>query len=192
MEQTKAVQQRQFGFVHDFLTERTERMLDVLVEKFGDSILQEVAKAGIDRYGLYKWHLERTVSMLDILQENYGTEILDIVIKAERENETAYGRGLKKEPEVSALERIGNHFAGGDPDRIISKNGHEIIVRTASCLAGKIAQELGRSDILYNLHCGLDEYQVQGFDEKLGCEIVQSIMKGHDCCIHRLYVKESE
>lgn len=53
------------------------------------------------------------------------------------------------------------------------------------------AKKLGKSHMLYNLHCGLDKYFVQGFNNELGCEVIKSIMEGHEYCIHRIYKKNN-
>ena len=65
-----------------------------------------------------------------------------------------------------------------------------VIVKSTGCLVGRIASHISRKDILYNLHCNCDKDFVEGFNCNLGCEVMQTIIDGHDCCIHRLFLKD--
>lgn len=132
--------------------------------------------------------------MLEVLQNRYGEEALELVGKGGADKYGLYSwhmeRTLAKKSESNTLEVIAKHFAGGDESRLIKKSEKEVLIKTTECLTGKIAQAIGRGETLYRLHCGLDKYQVEGFNERLGCEVINSIMEGHEYCMYRLFIKE--
>jgi len=183
------LQKNQFGFVHDFHTERTAGIIEALQDKLGDEVIDTLKEADIDRYSLYKWHLERTANLIELLQDKFGPKVMDIVLEYERSSARERGINDRNELEKNSLEDIISHFTSGDSSRIVEKNENEVFIKTSVCFAGKGACELGKSNVLYNLHCGLDKYFVEGFNNELGCEIVKSIMNGDDYCIHRIYKK---
>lgn len=183
------LQKNQFGFLHDFHTERTANMLGVLQEKLGDGVIDTLEKVDIDRYNLYRWHLERTIVMLNTLQDKFGPKVMDIVLEYERVHAVKRGITHAKNLEKNSLEDIIPLFTCGDNDRVVEKNENEVFIKTTDCFAGKIACELGKSHILYNLHCGLDKYFVEGFNNELECEIIKSIMEGNEYCLHKIYKK---
>jgi len=183
------LQKNQFGFVHDFHTERTAGIIEALQGKLGDEVIDTLKKADIDRYSLYKWHLERTANLLELLQDKFGPKVMEIVLEYERSSARERGINDGKELNKNSLEDIISHFTSGDNNRIVEKNENEVFIKTSVCFAGKGAYELGKSNDLYNLHCGLDKYFVEGFNNELGCEVVKSIMNGDDYCLHRIYKK---
>lgn len=184
------LQRRLFGGLHDFHTERTADMLEALQAEFGDEILSTIEEAGVDKYGLYRWHLERTLSIIDTLKDKYNSSVVDIVLKRESLTRREVGIKFAKELGRNSLEDIIPFFTGGNDENIIEKNDGEVLVKSTGCLAGRIAYDLNRAEMVYALHCKNDKDFVDGFNSKLGCEVVKTLMEGHDCCIHRVYVKE--
>lgn len=184
------LQKNQFGFLHDFHSERTAGIITAIQDKLGDEVIDTLEKADIDRYGLYRWHLERTISMLTALQDKFGPKVMDIVYEYEASEARKQGANRAKNLGKNSLDDIIPIFSGGDNDRIIEKSEDEVFIKGTCCYAGKIACELGKSHMLYNLHCGLDKYLVEGFNNELGCEIIKSIMEGDEYCIHRIYKKK--
>ena len=184
------VQYNMFGGLHDFHTERTEVWIDAVREKFGDETLRVIQEKGVDTYGLYRWHLERTLLMIDSLANAFGSEVIDIILNKTRLDRQEQGAQFAKELGRNTLEDIIPAFTHGNDKNIIEKDDKHVLIRTTECLVGKIAYDINRSELVYALHCNLDEYFVQGFNSKLGCEVIQTIVDGHDCCVHRIYVKE--
>jgi hypothetical protein len=183
------LQKNQFGFLHEYHTERTAGILEALQARLGDEVIQTIENADIDRYGLYRWHLERTVNMLNALENKFGPQVMDIVLEYEISKQKEKGFKLAKELGKNSLEDIIPYFTGGNNDSVVEENENEVLIKTTGCLSGKIVSELGKYDMLYNLHCGLDKYFIEGFNNELGCEIIKTIMEGSDCCLHRIYKK---
>lgn len=186
----KELQHNMFGGLHDFHTERTEVWIDAVREKFGDETLRVIQEKGIDTYGLYRWHLERTLLLIDSLRTAFGSEVMDIILNKNRLDRQEQGAQFAKELGKNTLEDIIPAFSNGIDENIIEKDDKHVIIKSTGCLAGKIAYDINRSELIYALHCNLDEDFVHGFNSKLGCEVIQTLMDGHDCCIHRIYVKE--
>lgn len=184
------LQKNQFGFLHEYHTERTAGILEVLQARLGDDVIDTLENADIDRYGLYRWHLERTISMLNTLENKFGSEVMDIVLEYEISKEKERGSKLAKDLCKNSLEDIIPLFTGGNNDRVVEKNENEVLIKTTGCLSGKIVCELDKCHMLYKLHCGLDKYFVEGFNNELGMEIIKTIMEGDDCCLHRIYKKK--
>lgn len=189
-ELVKELQQNLFGGLHDFHTERTATWIDEVINAYGEEALSLIKNAGVDTYGLYRWHLERTLSWIDTLEEAYGTEVVDIILNSHRKARREQGAQFAKELGKNSLEDIIPFFSYGIEDNIIEKDDKQVLIKATGCLAGKIAYDINRSKRVYALHCDLDKDFTEGFNSKLGCEVIQTLMDGHDCCIHRIYVKE--
>lgn len=184
------LQQSLFVGLHDFHTNRTAEWLAAVRNELGDGVLQTIREKGIDTYGLYRWHLERTLSWLDALEERFGQNALSIVIEKQRTFRREQGAQLAAELGKNTLEDIIPFFSHGKEENIIRKDSQEVLVKSTGCLAGRIACDINRGDTVYALHCALDKDFTEGFNCKLGCEVVQTLMDGRECCIHRIYVKE--
>lgn len=189
-ELVKEFQKNIFGGLHDFHTERTETWIDAVREKFGDETLSVIREKGVDTYGLYRWHLERTLSWIDALTDAYGSDVVNIIIDKNREERRQQGAQFAKQLGKNSLEDIIPAFSYGNSENIIEKNDKQVIIKSTGCLAGKIACDIDRSNMVYALHCALDKDFTEGFNCELGCEVIQTLMDGHECCIHRIYVKE--
>jgi hypothetical protein len=186
------LQQRLFGELHDFHVERNGMIIDVLREKLGDEVLKIIEEKGTDLYGLYRWHLEMLVDIIETLTKKYGIQVMDII--SEKQLQIKYENGVKlaEESGKNSLEDMIPFFNGGNDERIIEKDDKHVLIKSTGCLPGKIAHDRNKKDIIYKLHCGTDPTFTKGFNDKLGCEVVQTLMDGHDCCIHRIYVKEDD
>jgi len=184
------LQENQFGFLHDFHTERTAGILQELQERLGDEVIDVVEKVEIDRYSLYRWHLMRTIDMLNAVENKFGPQVMDIVVEYEISKEKERAMEKAKELGSNTLEDIIPYFTGGNNDRVVEKNENEVFIKTKGCLSGKIVCELGKCNMLYDLHCGLDKHFVESFNNELGCEVVKAIMEGNDYCLHRIYKKK--
>lgn len=184
------LQERLFGGLHAFHTERTAALVEALQEEFGEEVLGILEKTGADKYGLYRWHMERTLALIDTLTKKYGPAVMEVVVKKEAATRYEEGRRLAAELGTNKLEDILPFFTGGKPENVLEKNDKEATVKSTGCLAGRIACDLNRRETVYALHCGNDKDFVDGFNSSLGCEVVKTLMDGHDCCIHRIYVKE--
>jgi len=96
------------------------------------------------------------------------------------------------------LRRAGRQFSGGlipcfshgIAENVLLQDDTQAIIKSTGCMAGKIAFDIGRKDIVYALHCGLDEDFTEGFNPRLGCEIQQTLMDGQPYCVHRIYWKD--
>lgn len=186
----KEFQQSMFGGLYDFHTERTGIWIDTVREKFGDEVLKVIQEKGVDTYGLYRWHLERTISWIDALTDTYGSEVVNIIIGKLRAERREQGAQFANQLGRNSLEDIIPAFSYGNNENIIEKNNKQVIIKTTSCLAGKIACDINRGKMVYALHCDLDKDFTEGFNCKLGCEVMQTLMDGHECCIHKIYMKE--
>jgi len=186
------LQQNLFGGLHDFHTERTAAWLEAVREEFGDPVLEVVQNKGVDTYGLYRWHLERMLSWIEALADTYGTDVLDIIINQHRTDRREQGAQLAKASGKNALEDIIPVFSNGNNDNIIEKDDKQVLIKTTNCLAGKIAHDINKREMVYALHCNLDKDFVEGFNSDLGCEVMQTLMDGHNCCIHRIFYKDAE
>jgi hypothetical protein len=184
------LQQNLFGWLHDFHVDRNGMWIDVLREKLGDEVLKIIEEKGVDKYGLYRWHLEMLVNIIETLTEKYGSQVMDII--CEKQSQIRYENGVKcaEESGENSLENIIPLFTGGNDDNIIEKSDKQVLIKSTGCLPGRIAYDINKADIIYKLHCGTDPIFTKGFNENLCCEVVQTLMDGHDCCIHRIYVKE--
>jgi hypothetical protein len=180
---------RQFNFMHEYHCERTADILEMLKDNLGEEVLKVVEKAPVNKYGLYRWHLERLVALLDLLTESYGAEVLDLIVGLERSKAKEQGRRDAERLGANSLQDITSYFTGGDRDRIVKESENEVLIKNIGCLSGRIVAELGRVNLLYDLHCGLDNYYVEGFNKELGCEIIKTIMEGQECCLHRVFKK---
>jgi hypothetical protein len=132
----------------------------------------------------------RTLSIIDTLKEVYGPALADVVFKKEAFTRREEGKRIADELGRNSLEDIIPFFTGGNTDNIIERNDKQVLVKSTGCLAGRIAYDIDRSEMVYALHCNNDKDFVDGFNCNLGCEVVQTLMDGHDCCIHRVYVKD--
>lgn len=189
-EPVKELQQYLFGGIHDFHAERTATWIDAVCQKLGNEVLDVISKKGVDTYGLYRWHIERTLLWIDALTNEYGSTIVDIIVNKHRTERYEQGSKLAEELGKNSLEDIIPFFSYGNNENIIEKDNKQVFIKATGCLAGKIACDIDRSEMIYALHCNLDKDFVEGFNSNLGCEIIQTLINGHDCCIHRIYVKE--
>ncbi len=183
-------QQNLFGGLHDFHTERTAVWLEAVCDELGGEVLELLREKGADYYGLYRWHLERTLGMIDALSEKYGEEAVNIIRQKQLRDRYEQGVQLAKELGSNTIDDYIAFSSGGNQDNILSRSENEAFIKSTGCLAGKIAHDINRGDMVYSLHCATDPTFVRGFNSNLGCEVVQTLMDGHDCCIHRVYVKE--
>jgi len=189
-EPVRELQQNLFGGLHDFHVERTATLIDAVRQELGDEILDVIQETGIDRYGLYRWHMERMLSWIDGLIKKYGPNALDIMIDKQRKVRHEQGSQIAGESGKNGLEDIIPFFTYGNPENILTKDDRQATIKATGCLAAKIAVDIDRRDMVYRLYCNIDQDFVAGFNRDLGCEIVQTLMDGCDCCIHRIYVKE--
>ena len=95
------LQQKLFGWLHDFHVERNGMWIDVLREKLGDEVLTIIEEKGVDKYGLYRWHLEILVGIIETLTEKYGNQVLDIIC----ENQSC----IRHENGVKCAEELGKN-----------------------------------------------------------------------------------
>ena len=185
----KELQQNLFGGLHDFHTERTATWIEAVREELGDGVLEVLEEKGADLYGLYRWHLERSLGIINALTEKYGEQAMDIIRKKQLQDRYEQGAQIAKELGKNSLEDVIPFFTGGNRENIIERNDTQVFIKSTGCLAGRIAFDINRGDMVYALHCATDPSFTEGFNSKLGCEVVQTLMDGHDCCIHRVYVK---
>ena len=184
------LQQKLFGELHDFNVERNRMFINLLREKLGDEVLGIIEKKGADKYGLYRWHLEMLINIIETLTEKYGDRVLDIILENQLHIRYENGMQCAKGSGKNSLEAIIPLFTGGNDENIIEQSEKEVLIKSTGCLPGKIAYDINKKDIIYRLHCSTDPTFTKGFNENLCCEVVQTLMDGHDCCIHRIYVKE--
>lgn len=189
MNNIREIQKNQFGGLHDFHTERTASMLEALQDEFGDEIVKVLEDIDIDKYGLYRWHLERTLSIIDTLSEKIGSEVVDSVIKRQETLRREQGTILANELSKNTLDDIIPFFTGGNIENIIEKSDTDVLIKTTGCLVGRVAYDINKGEEIYALHCNTDKDFVEGFNSKLGCEVVKTLIEGNDCCIHRIYIK---
>jgi len=184
------LQEKQFGRMHDFHTERTANIIEAIYEVFGGEAINILDKSGVDFYGLFRWHIERTLSIIDTLKVVYGPTLVDIVLKRESYARNEEGKRIANKLGKNEIDDIIPFFSGGDNENILEKNERMTMVKSTGCLIGKIASHINRKEMLYSLHCNCDKNFVEGFNCNLGCEVVQTIMDGHDCCIHRIFMRD--
>ena len=179
-----------FGGLHDFHTERTALWLDTVREELGDDVLKVIQKTGIDTYGLYRWHLERTLSWIDTLAEQLNSDVMNIIVNKHRSDRREQGERLAKELGKNSLEDIIPFFSHGITENVIEKDEKHALIKSVGCQAGKIAYDINKGKMVYALHCDLDKDFTEGFNDKLGCEVIQTLIDGHECCIHKIFVKD--
>ena len=183
------LQEKQFGGMHNFHSERTANMMETIYKAFGEEAINLLEKSSVDFYGLFRWHLERTLSIVDTLKTAYGQAAFDIILKGESRSRLEEGKRFANTLGKNTLDDIIPLFSDGNSENIIEKNDSMALIRSTGCLVGRIASDLSRKDILYGLHCNCDKDFVEGFNCNLECEVVQTIMDGNDCCIHRIFLK---
>ncbi len=191
MNNINQLQEKLFGGLHNFHTERTAMLLEVLQEKFGDEVLDIVEKVDIDLYGLYYWHLKRTVNVIVALKNKYGESLIDEVAKTQNAIRYNQGKQLALQLPNNSLEDIIPFFTFGHDDWVTEKTNEYAIIKTPKCMIGDIINSIDNSNIAYCMHCGTDKYFTEGFNSCLSCDVIQSIAEGYDCCIHRIYVTQS-
>lgn len=184
------LQERQFGRMHNFHTERTANIMEAIYKALGEEAINLLEESGIDFYGLFRWHLERTLSIVDTLKTAYGQIAVDIILKGESYSRLEEGKRFANTLGKNTLDDIIPLFSDGNSENIIERNNSMVLVKSTGCLVGRIAFDISRKDLLYDLHCNCDKDFVEGFNGNLGCEVMQTIMDGHDCCIHRLFLKD--
>ena len=184
------LQQKLYGWLNEFHNERNGIWIDTLRENFGDDVL-DVIKNGVDKYGLYRWHLETLLKMLELLAEKYGERVYEIVYEKQRNDRYEQGKRLAKEMGSNTLKDVTNIFTSNDDTKIIEKGDDYVLIKSGvNCLPGRIAYDINKKDVIYNLHCSTDPILVKGFNDNICCELVQTRMDGHDYCVHKIYVKE--
>lgn len=156
-----------------------------LTERFGDSIMDAVEAAGVDRAALYAWHMQRLVTLVDAAVAHAGPEALALMRQVQAEAEEQAGRDLAAELGDNSLASLAGVFAG--PESIISLTETEAIVRTRGCRAGAFGLQTGRCDVVRALHCDCDPFLARGFNPALDCEVRCTVMDGADHCEHRLF-----
>ena len=184
------VQEKQFGYMHKFHTERTANIMEAVYEVFGEDTINILDRTSINFYGLFRWHIERTLTIIDTLKDVYGSAIIDIVLKSESLSRQEEGKRLADKLGTNDIDGIIPLFSGGNEENVIKKNDRMSLVKSTGCLVGKIANDVNRKEILYLLHCNCDKDFVEGYNCNLGCEVVQTIMDGYECCIHKFFWKE--
>lgn len=186
MDRISNLQASKFGFLNEFHENRTQTILEELYAEFGEALINVADKQPIDLFGLYQWHTERYVGFLENLKVNFGQEIIDKVIENQMRKEEDRGKSYAESQEP-LFERIVEHFSGGCDECVIEENDKYVIVRTGECFAGRIAHKIGKSEMLYPHHCGLDFAFVKGFNPELRLEIQKTILNGNDCCHHKIW-----
>lgn len=186
MDHISKMQTSKFGGLNDFHTERTHSILEDLYVDFGEDLIEAAGKQSIDLFSLYQWHTERYVGFLENLKNHFGQEIIDKVVENQMKKEEAQGKSYSESSEPS-FQKLVDHFSGGCQDRIIEENDEFVIVRTGECYAGRIAHNIGKSELLYPHHCGLDMAFAKGFSPNFKLEILKTIMNGDDCCLHKIW-----
>lgn len=182
----KELQFRKFDFLNKFHFERTESILEDLADEYGEEIIHIADKQSINLYDLYRWHTVRYVDFLENLKLNFGEEIIRKIIANEMKKEEMRGKELF-ESGSGEFDLLVNHFTGGCAERVIEENEHFVIIKTGQCFAGKIGYDLGKSEMLYPHHCGLDQAFVKGFNSECKIEIQKSILCGDAYCLHKIW-----
>lgn len=190
-EPVKELHQNLFGGLHDFHVERTTAWIDSVYQELGDEVLAVLQEKSVDLYGLYRWHIERTLSWIDALTEKYGPVVTELILNKHRTDRREQGAKLAKDLGKNTLEDILPFFTHGDNENIIEKDNQHALVKATGCLAGKIAFDISRHKLMYALYCNADNDFVEGFNKNIGCEVLQTLMDGHECCIHRIFIKEN-
>jgi hypothetical protein len=184
------IQEKQFGRMHNFHTERTANIMEAIYAVYGEEAINILEKSNVDFYGLFRWHIERTLSIVDTLNKTYGQTAVDIILKEESQSRREEGKRLASTLEKNTLGDIIPFFSNGNSENILEINDNMALVKSTGCLVGRMASDINRNEMLYDLHCNCDKDFVEGFNCNLSCEVVQTIMDGHDCCIHRIFRKD--
>lgn len=186
MDQISKLHNNQYGFLNEFHTNRTQAILEALTAEYGEAVISVAAKQSIDLYGLYQWHTERYVALMETLKDQYGQEIIDKSIEFQMLQEEGRGRAYA-ESTHSEFQKLVDHFTGGCNDRVIEDNEDYVVIKTGECFAGRIAYTIGKSEMLFPHHCGLDVAFVKGFNPNLKLEIQKTIIYGDACCLHKIW-----
>ena len=138
------LQEKQFGRLHNFLSNLSFELIEALQNKYGEDIIAIIEKVNIDHIGLYRWHLQRILSIIDTLKATYGEEVEDIAedkIALNRYNE---GAKLAQNLGKNSLDDLIPSFTFGNNENIIERKDNEVIIKSNGCPAGKIACDLGK------------------------------------------------
>jgi hypothetical protein len=185
----KELQERQLGGLHEFFVDLGCEILDALYDRYGEEMLDTVGKMSTDMYGMYRWHLERVLAILDTLSAKYGYGVVDAASEKIAKSRHDEGKKLAGRLGKNSLEDYIMFSSHGNKENIIKQQNDEAFIKCTGCLSGRIAHELGRSDVLFKLYCKSDHDFLRGFNENLDCEHIKTLMYGDDCCIHKLYIK---
>ena len=184
-----ALQEKQFGGLNDFLARLSYGIIKNLRDKYGEEAISIIDKLEMDTEGLYRWHLQRILQIIDALKEVYGPEVIGAAAEYTAKSRYDEGAALASERGGNALADIVPVFTFGNDENIVSRSDTEAVIKWQGCPAGRIAHEMGRSDVFFDLYCKSDCAMVSGFNSGLECEHIKTVMKGDGCCVHRIYVK---
>ncbi len=161
---------------------RTTRAVEL-----GDGVLDAVRDAGVDLYGLYRWHLQRTLGMIDALKARYGIAAVEAIQRKQLADRFEQGVRIAEELGGNSLDDY-IAFSIRNGSEVVSRTDTEVALKNTGCLAGRIAHEIGREEDVGMLNCATDPTCVRGFNVRLGCEVVTTLMDGEDHCIHRVFI----
>lgn len=174
--------------LHDFQMKRLSRLIGAVKSKFGDEVLETVKNVDVNYTQLIRWYLNRTVSILDTLKDKFGEEVVEIVKQSEVQDRLRGGKDYAKMMGCNKLEGVIPMFK---EENIVSKTDMEILFRQNNgCPISRIAREDGITNWMYILACYTDPHLVEGYNEKLCCEVRKSHMCGDDYCEWLIYDKE--
>jgi hypothetical protein len=164
--------------LHDFQTERAEKIIERLTEVFGSGVTQALKELNIDWREPLRLYIKSTAAIIKKLKERYGEQVTEIV--KDYVAEDAQRRGQALSSGVDSLEALLKVFGQGG--ELVSKSQTEAVIRRPACLVSEVARELGVEDVMFCLHCHGDQYYVQGINPNITCTHQKTAMQGDEYC----------
>jgi hypothetical protein len=165
--------------LHDFQTERAEKIIERLTGVFGSGVTQALKELDIDWREPLRLYLKSTAAIIKKLKERYGDQVTEIVKEYVAEDAQRRGQALLGGGNGTLEDLLKVFGRGGE---LVRKTESEAVIRRPGCLVSEVARELGVEDVMYCLHCYSDPYYVKGINPKMTCRHNKTAMGGDACC----------
>lgn len=143
-------------------------------------------------YELHEFQMNRLERIITSLRETYGEdvfEVLSIIHQTEIDDVVKAGNNFAKKCGQNTLKDIIPLF--GERNLVKEEiNEKGLLFRQVNgCPMSRISREEGLEEVMCKLHCSVDLYLVQGFNENFVCEVRKSHLFGDEVCEWYIYEK---
>lgn len=175
--------------LHEFQMKRLERIITSLRESYGEDVFEVIKSIEINYRELLKWYLRHTYDIVNAMKERFGDEVLNIIYETEIDNTYKEGNNFAKKFGQNALKDIIPLFGERNLVKEESNEKGLLFRQINGCPMSRISREEGLEEVMCKLHCSVDPYLVNGFNENLKCELRKSHLFGDEICEWYIYEK---